>query len=46
VLLAYEGAIWRSFDWREILPSWTVLFVLGVVGSGLGVWRLRRAREW
>ena len=46
VLLAYEGAIWRGFDWREILPSWTVLFVLGVLGSGLGVWRLRRAREW
>jgi ABC-2 type transport system permease protein len=41
-VLALEGAIWRGFSLREILPSFLILLAIGVTGFIIGAWLLRR----
>jgi ABC-2 type transport system permease protein len=41
-ILALEGAIWRGFDWQEMLLPCGILLAVGVGAFGLGVRILSR----
>lgn len=38
-----EGAIWRDFDWSQMLTACGVLIGVGIVGLMVGVWNSRKS---
>jgi ABC-2 type transport system permease protein len=41
-IVALEGAIWRGDSATELLVPWCLLFLIGAIGLGAGLWFFRR----